>query len=94
MNKGKPLGEPAVLYLPDTAATITENKNVPPPPEEMRRNLLIEHFVDDAVLGPLVELARRVVGTYPVGIGKSRDKELLDVVFMAEMTQTITKGKI
>ncbi|KAF9117804.1 hypothetical protein BG015_006849, partial [Linnemannia schmuckeri] len=59
----------------------------------MRKSLLVEHIIEDAVFGQRVELAHRVAGTYPVGNGKSRDKEELDVVFMAEIAQKIMQGK-
>ncbi|KAF8923979.1 hypothetical protein BGZ47_004329, partial [Haplosporangium gracile] len=90
IDNGKPRDDSAVFYSSDTAAVVAENKNVPPPPLDMRRNLLVEHVVEDAVFGQRVEVVHRVVGTYPVGIGKSRNKELLDVVFMAEISQKIT----
>ncbi|KAF8926838.1 hypothetical protein BGZ47_002496 [Haplosporangium gracile] len=92
-DDGKPLDEPAVFYSSDTAAAVAENKNVPPPPLDMRRNLLVEQIVEDAVFGQRVEVAYRVSSAYPVGIGKSRASELLDVVFVAEITQEITYGK-
>ncbi|KAG0048023.1 hypothetical protein BGZ83_006967 [Gryganskiella cystojenkinii] len=99
-NSDQSPDEPAVICLTPVAITaaVTEHKNVPPPPLEQRRNMIIEGIVKDAVFGERVEWSRLFVGTYPVGIGKhwedKEETEQLDVYFKAEFASWIKKSRL